>query len=141
MKKIYSIILVAASLAVAACQPTELDNITPIDKSGNSIKITATIDGIDSETKVSYAPEGKGLKPSWTKSEDPYYADKILVFTLSNNSVSQKAIFAVSEISKTGVATFSYESGDVITGLTTETKVYGIYYPGKTLNDISDNYK
>ena len=139
MKKIYSIILVAASLAVAACQPTELDNITPIDKSGNSIKITATIDGIDSETKVSYAPEGKGLKPSWTKSEDPYYADKILVFTLSNNSVSQKAIFAVSEISKTGVATFSYESGDVITGLTTETKVYGIYYPGKTLNDISDN--
>ncbi len=134
MKKIYSIILVAASLAVAACQPTELDNITPIDKSGNSIKITATIDGIDSETKVTYAPEGKGLKPSWTKIDDPKYADKILVFT----SNDKKALYAVSEISKKGVATFSHESGDEITGLTTGTKVYGIYYPGKGTGDIVD---
>ncbi len=127
MKKIYSLILVAASLAVAACQPKELDNIVPDDNPDvKSVKITATIEDIDA-TKVEYAISDDAIKPAWE------VGDELFGFDADGG----KFTYVVTEVdATTGEATIepkqdtSYDPAEGIL-------VYGIYYPGKTVDDIT----
>lgn len=126
MKKIYSIILVAASLAVAACQPKELDNIVPDDNPDvKSVKITASIEDI-SGTKVSYGISDDAIKPAWEKGDELFGFD-------ANGG---KFTYVVTEVDKaTGEATIEPKQ-DTSYDPAEGTLVYGIYYPGKTVEDI-----
>ena len=127
MKKIYSLILVAASLAVAACQPKELDDIVPdVKPDVKSVKITATIEDIDA-TKVEYAISDDAIKPAWEVNDELFGFD-------ANGG---KFTYVVTEVdATTGEATIEPKEGTY----TPEegTVVYGIYYPGKGVDDISD---
>ena len=128
MKKIYSLILVAASLAVAACQPKELDNIVPDDNPDvKSVKITATIEDIDA-TKVEYAISDEAIKPAWEVDDELFGFD-------ANGGKFTYVVKSVDE--NTGEATIEPKQG---TSYTPEegTVVYGIYYPGKDTSDIKD---
>lgn len=127
MKKFYSIIMVAASLAVAACQPKELDNIVPDDNPDvKSVKITATIEDIDA-TKVEYAISDDAIKPAWEEGDELFGFD-------ANGG---KFTYVVKEVdATTGEATIEPKQGtfyDPDEGIL----VYGIYYPGKTVEDIT----
>lgn len=130
MKKIYSLILVAASLAVAACQPKELD-IDPVDVKPDvkSVKITATIEDIDA-TKVRYNISDKAIKPAWEEGDELFGFD-------ANGGKFTYVVKYVDE--NTGEATIEPKPGTTSYTPEVGTAVYGIYYPGKGVDDISSD--
>ncbi len=126
MKKIfYSIIVAGLALVSAACQKLDEQKIAP--DSSNNLTVTASIVNFDG-TRVSYAfsdPTNvkSGIKPSWV------VGDAIFGFDEAGTTFT----FTVSSVGEDGKATFDASSATGLSG-----KLYAVYYPGKTINDIDN---
>ncbi len=124
MKKTLKLFAILAVLLFAAsCQNSDIDNSQTI--ADGSFTVTATIVTPDA-TRVSYDVDNASthtITPAWT------VGDKIIGFDNDDHTFT----FTVSEVDGSGRA--SLDLGGYSPGAAT--KLYAIYYPGKTVSNFS----
>ena len=121
MKKIAILSIFAALFCAVSCQENGLDNGQDIK---NGLKVTAVIPQYD-DTRVTYEVDNETshtITPAWT------VGDAIIGF----DDADQTFTFTVASVDGSGRATL--DANGYVPGAAT--KLYAIYYPGKTVSDF-----